>query len=357
MSRHGFDHRHPLRGFTLVELLVVIAIIGVLVSLLLPAVQAAREAARRLQCANNLRQIGLASLNHEESLKFFPSGGWGKEYVADPNRGFGKRQPGSWFYSVFPFVEEGSIHQTGKDGGAMLANQSALVLMNQTTIPMFHCPSRRPARPYKPNWSGAPVYNAPQVSRLPAVAKGDYAGNAGDGTQNSGDDYAIPSNYTMADSGTFRWTPTNVKEPRRPYGANYCSGITYYRSQVKARHILDGLSHTYLVGEKYLDPRAYDGTVLDFGDNQSLYVGFEWDNTRLTHYNPAASAAQNDHYRPRQDQRGVYEKDPFGSVHSGGYNTVMCDGSTTTVSYGIDPEIHRRRGNREDGLAVGSEDN
>src|SRR3954451_16282238 len=95
--------RRAWSAFTLVELLVVIAIIGVLVALLLPAIQAAREAARRSQCKNNLKQIGLACLNHLDTHKHFPSGGWGYKWAPDPNRGSGAEQPGSWIYNMLPF--------------------------------------------------------------------------------------------------------------------------------------------------------------------------------------------------------------------------------------------------------------
>ena len=103
-------------GFTLVELLVVIAIIGILVALLLPAVQAARESARRQQCSNNLKQLALAAINHHEVAGHFPTGGWGWWWVGDPDRGFGKEQPGGWIFNLMPFTEESSRYEAASDG-------------------------------------------------------------------------------------------------------------------------------------------------------------------------------------------------------------------------------------------------
>jgi prepilin-type N-terminal cleavage/methylation domain-containing protein len=133
-------------AFTLVELLVVIAIIGILVALLLPAVQAAREAARRAECQNHLKQIATACLLHESTHKFLPSGGWRCEYTADPNMGYGANQPGSWYYNILPYIEEQQLHDLGKGKALTSAEfKAASITLHTTPVPTFNCPSRRAA--------------------------------------------------------------------------------------------------------------------------------------------------------------------------------------------------------------------
>ena len=171
--------RRGREGFTLVELLVVIAIIAMLVTLLLPAVQAAREAARRTQCINHLKQIGLGSLNHESAHGFLPTGGWGFGYIGDPDRGYGKSQPGGWMYNILSFIEEDALRDIGK--GMQGRDKERVLGMQLATTPVssYGCPSRRDpiAREFK-NFD--PWINA-WTARLPKTARGDYAFNGGSG--------------------------------------------------------------------------------------------------------------------------------------------------------------------------------
>lgn len=330
-------------GFTLVELLVVIAIIAMLVTLLLPAVQSAREAARRTQCINQLKQMGLAALNHETTHNAFPSGGWGKEWTADANRGFGPNQPGSWQFNLMPYLEFANLHDLtkGKPVGSPEYEQASAV-MHETAVDLFYCPTRREAQIYLGDWNRC--YNS-QANKLKIFAKNDYAANAGDGVENSGDRFAIPTSYDEADSVDFEWSVTSDSSLRQ-----YCSGVVYYRSKVRIAQIPDGTSKTMLFGEKYMRPESYNFSLGSYGDNQSLYTGFEWDNTRLTRFIEGDSNSEV--YQPRQDRIGYDTFHAFGSAHAAGFNAAICDGSVRTIGFDVDREVYRRVGNRRDGLAA-----
>ncbi len=150
---------NPKFGFTLVELLVVITIIGVLIALLLPAVQAAREAARQTQCKNNLKQLALGCLNHEQINGRLPSDGWGWRWVGDADRGSDWRQPGGWIYNVLPYVEQPALHDLGL--GANPWNGTEKLAANcrrmQTPIAALDLPHTPPSwavplRPLQRHW-------------------------------------------------------------------------------------------------------------------------------------------------------------------------------------------------------------
>ena len=102
--------RRPARAMTLIEVLVVISIVGILLSLLFPAVQAARESARQTQCKNNLKQLGLAISSHASATLRYPSNGWGYSFLGDPDRGTDRDQPGGWIYNLLPYMELNTLY-------------------------------------------------------------------------------------------------------------------------------------------------------------------------------------------------------------------------------------------------------
>jgi prepilin-type N-terminal cleavage/methylation domain-containing protein len=165
-------------AFTLVELLVVIAIIGILIALLLPAIQASRESARNLECMNHIKQLAAAMNGYIDAERHFPSGGYGTAYSPHPDRGLGLNQPGGFFYDLLPFMENRQLFDLGKGVGAM--NDSSPVLFesnklrNSTPSPLFYCPSRRAAANY-------PVIRTPLLcADMETASRTDYAGNAGE---------------------------------------------------------------------------------------------------------------------------------------------------------------------------------
>jgi prepilin-type N-terminal cleavage/methylation domain-containing protein len=316
---------NPRRGFTLVELLVVIAIIGVLVALLLPAVQAARESARAAQCQNNVKQLALAFINHHDSYGFLPTGGWGYAWAHDPDQGAGKSQPGGWGYSILPFHEEAPLHELGR-GLGLVEKKVAITQALQTPLPIHTCPTRRAAQSFPISTQNASYVRRPYgANLLEVVNRTDYAANGGVGVHT----FSIGPT-TIAGASTYNFP--NIK---------LCNGIIFVRSEFKYRQIADGTTNTFLVGEKYLDPNRYEDG-LSLGDNQGPFQ-CERDSVRWTE--PGLP--------PLQDTPGADLTYNFGSAHSGGFFMSYCDGSVHRIAYDVDNQIFMQQSNRLDGLPAG----
>lgn len=314
------------RAFTLVELLVVIAIVGILVALLLPAVQAARESARRANCVSNLRNQGLAFMLHHDTHGFFPSNGWGTGWTGDPDQGFGESQPGSWAFSVLPFMEEQAIFDigAGQPGWPVPARKrSALGTAIQIPVEVMYCPSRRPAAAYPAKqWAGK-NWNHDSGP----LARNDYAACVGSTSVVSGlvGQYS-PNSYT--DATTYGGWP----DP------DLYNGVVFIHSEISIRQVTDGTSKTYMVGEKAMNSDAYtanDGvTIIDHGDDQGYLVGHNGDTVRSSS-NP-----------PMPDTPGVNPFEFWGSAHPAVLNMMYADGSVSSISYDIDSEVHKGNGTR-----------
>ena len=324
------------RAFTLVELLVVIAIIGMLIALLIPAVQAAREAGRHAQCMNNIKQLALGCLNHESAHGFLPSGGWRYSWSGDPDRGFGETQPGPWTYAIFPFIEEQSLHQLGSDNepNRITANQRRDSRIRiKSPVDIFHCPSRREAKLY-PSWALFGEAGSHPINSLPVqddlVAKTDYAINGG--SELLANPWpAPPSNPDMK----MDWKP-----------GDRSNGVAYQRSEVGLKQVSDGLSKTFLIGEKFLEPARYQTTA--HADHHSMHT-FYWDTFRLAGSFAAALPMQDTNLGNTTIMRDVNSCciHRFGSAHPGAMHMAMgdfCIGSVTDVAYdNVELQGHSRQ--------------
>jgi len=346
-------------AFTLVELLVVIAIIGVLVALLLPAIQAAREAARRTQCSNQLRQLALAFQTHHDSQGHLPTGGWGFMWLGYPEYGFGKEQPGGWLYNILPYIEQTALHNLGK-GATGAARNAATRSRIEAPFEGMNCPSRRLTNRYAYASTGITFS---YVDPFETCSKTDYAACAGDMIQpeafnpppaNTVYDQALRlTDWDGTDGSGYgaNWLSTYGVSVGVPSAKGVATGVVFGRSEINLREIEDGTSNTYMVGEKYMSTDHYDDG-LDEGDNEPGFSGNNADSLRTTAHIRELS-------RPLQlgpDQPGSSEnvgERMFGSAHTSGFNMANCDSSVHFISFDVDPQAHRARGNRSDGVATG----
>jgi prepilin-type N-terminal cleavage/methylation domain-containing protein/prepilin-type processing-associated H-X9-DG protein len=324
------------KGFTLVELLVVIAILAILMALLLPAVQSAREAGRRVQCANNLRQIALACSSHLEQLGTFPSAGWGWKDGPDPDGGYHERQSGGWLYNILDFAELSAVRQVGV-GLSGSAKRAAIRSVVERPVPLYFCPTR--SGPLTIPYTS--IYDLNNCDRPSVFAPAHYVGSRGTG----------PNWFLWEGSATWTDAEWQRKDgyPHRVPGVNdgqYVTGVLAILGRVRAAHVRDGLSNTFLAGEKYLNPDNY--ATADNGCNdQGWTVGFDYDT--LAHTGSHDGTV----YPPLQDTRGIGAS-LFGSAHPTVFNMAFCDGSVRALSYLIDGSTFRAMGSRSGGESQGA---
>lgn len=324
-------------AFTLVELLVVMAIIGILVAILLPAIQASREAARSTQCRDNLKQMAIAFWNHEQSHGHLPTGGWGYKWIGEPDAGYGSDQPGGWPYNILAYIEQENLRNLGRGGVDRFTDplnaerQAAFLKLLSTPLPLFTCPTKRPNQlwpfavdPLNP-FLAANAFTCSSSNGC-FVPRGDYRVNAGSKAASD-----QPGPALVQPPGMYSW---------KYAVAGTQNGICYQRSTVRVSQIVDGTAKTLLIGEKYLDSdRYFDGA--DTADDQCLYTGHDRDNAGYT-------ADGSEAMMPRRDTPRLKLSFYFGGPHASGFNVVLCDGSAHQLGYDIGEDVWRQLGGRSD---------
>ncbi|MFM9010879.1 MAG: DUF1559 domain-containing protein [Planctomycetota bacterium] len=346
------------RGFTLVELLVVIAIIATLIGLLLPAVQSAREAARRTQCRNKLRQIGLAILNLENAAKIFPTSGiepWPLvEWYSSNSKPFGPNRQGlSWAFQILPYLEEGGV-----------ANLTRTSQIGGSPISLYFCPTRRP--PASNTYEGVTFWMMDYASVQPGPSRTETEFYDSYFTMTQATGGELPTTLGCA-NGAALWgvtTYTNDFNPRHKslWGASRYLGfpgvivrssylvkslggaptLLDYDPPVKISRIKDGTSKTMMVFEKRLMPPYVPGTTPD--DDRGWSDGHDFDVTRTTLCVPYQDSLQ----RVTRDR----SKYTAGSAHSSGLHGVFADGTVASIDYSVDIHVFNRLGHRADGEQV-----
>jgi prepilin-type N-terminal cleavage/methylation domain-containing protein len=298
-------------GFTLIELLVVIAIIAILIALLLPAVQQAREAARRTECKNNLKQLGLALHNYHDVYQAFPISLYGG-YGDTANVGGYNQNSKSWGWPVrlLPYIDQAPLYNLINPGTTTMAASGQIA----TVVPVFLCPSDPALARIDENTS----YMVGVT-----VARTDYKGVMGNDWN-----WGAYANNTVSAGDSF----TNN------------NGLLYtldYRSYRRISRITDGTSNTLAIGEAVCNPLFVDG-------NGS---GYSWMNAAET---AATAAVPINTYNPKTPSSLPWDQRwSFASAHTGGCQFLLCDGAVRFLSQNIDLNTYRALASIDGGENIG----
>lgn len=353
MSSHR--RRRQAGAFTLVELLVVIAIIGILIALLLPAVQAAREAARRKQCQNNLKQMGLAILNFESVKTWYPRGGlcpWpdilsgpnGKPLDPPTEMRFCKEindQGVGWGFQILPYMENAQLFYTEAPPRGNYRPKPTLTIQ-KIPVTQYSCPSRRGATLKKnSNASDGDAYLMDYAAAQPGAAINESTNGYWTRAQ---DPYVI---WEMG-KDEADWNKTFAPIARYFGVVNR----TCYSAAIGQGQISDGTSNTMMLGEKWLNPVDYSSG--EWYDDRGWTDGWDPDTVRFTAYTPQPDGTlicppgltcNND------GDREYYGAFRFGAAHQAGFNAIFADGSVRLISFSVEPNLFNFLADRQDGKA------